>query len=106
MGIKTLDGSWKKVELNQLQLQFENSATDITCIFLEDSLDDIIKVIQDRQYTRYPICTDNKDNIIGFMHIKALYKQQIQGDKNIKDIIRKVKFVPKWILWEAGFICS
>ncbi|WP_333861461.1 hemolysin family protein [Clostridium sp.] len=71
--------------------------TDMTCIFSGDSIEDIIKVFMERQHTRYPVCTDNKDNVIGFIHIKDLYKQQIQGDKNIKDIIRKVKFIPKWM---------
>ena len=70
--------------------------TDMACIYLEDSFEDIIAFTLDQQHTRYPVCKDNKDNVIGFIHIKDLYKQKIQGDsKNIEDIIREIKFVPE-----------
>lgn len=70
--------------------------TDMACIYIEDSFEDIIASALDEQHTRYPICRDNKDNIIGFVHIKDLYKQKIQGNnQNIEDIIREIKFVPE-----------
>ena len=70
--------------------------TDMACIYLADSFEDIIAFTLDEQLTRYPVCRDNKDNVIGFIHIKDLYKQKIQGDStNIEDIIREIKFVPE-----------
>lgn len=70
--------------------------TDMACIFLEDSFDDIIKYAIEEQLTRYPVCRDSKDNIIGFVHIKELYKLKIEGiNENIESIIREIKFVPE-----------
>ena len=70
--------------------------TDMECIYIEDSFDDIIAFTLDEQLTRYPVCKDNKDNVIGFIHIKDLYKQKIQGtSQKIEDIIREIKFVPE-----------
>jgi CBS domain containing-hemolysin-like protein len=70
--------------------------TDITSIFIEDSFDDIISYTLEEQLTRYPVCEDNKDNVIGFIHIKDLYKQKIEGnDQSIKNIIREIKLVPE-----------
>ncbi len=70
--------------------------TDMACIFLEDSFDEIITFALDEQITRYPVCKNSKDNIIGFIHIKDLYKQKIEGNnQNIEDIIREIKFVPE-----------
>ena len=70
--------------------------TDMACIFIEDSFEDIIAFALDEQLTRYPVCRDNKDNVIGFIHIKDLYKQKIEGNnQNIEDIIREIKFVPE-----------
>ncbi|NRT76133.1 hemolysin family protein [Clostridium beijerinckii] len=70
--------------------------TDMACIFLEDSFDEIIEYALAEQLTRYPVCTDSKDNISGFIHIKDLYKLKIEGnDNNIKNIIREIKFVPE-----------
>ncbi len=70
--------------------------TDMDCIYVEDSFEEIIAFTIDQQHTRYPVCKDNKDNVIGFIHIKDLYKQKIQGNsQNIEDIIREIKFVPE-----------
>lgn len=70
--------------------------TDMACIFLEDSFDEIIAFALDEQITRYPVCKNSKDNVIGFIHIKDLYKQKIEGNnQNIEGIIRELKFVPE-----------
>lgn len=70
--------------------------TDMTCIFLEDSFDEIIKYALAEQLTRYPVCKDSKDNINGFIHIKDLYKLKIEGNnENIQSIVREIKFVPE-----------
>lgn len=73
--------------------------TDITNIFIEDAFDDIIDFTLKEQLTRYPVCKDNKDNVIGFIHIKDLYKQKIEGsNQEIKNIIREIKLVPESML--------
>lgn len=70
--------------------------TDMECIFLEDSFEEIISFALDEQLTRYPVCRDSKDNVVGFIHIKDLYKLKIEGkNQNIEDIIREIKFVPE-----------
>ena len=73
--------------------------TDIINIFIEDSFDDIISYTLNEQLTRYPVCKGNKDNVIGFIHIKDLYKQKIEGNgQDIKNIIREIKLVPESML--------
>lgn len=70
--------------------------TDMACIFLEDSFDEIIEYALAEQLTRYPVCKDSKDNISGFIHIKDLYRLKIDGNsENIEGIIREIKFVPE-----------
>lgn len=70
--------------------------TDMACIFIEDSFEEIIAFTLEEQLTRYPVCRDSKDNVIGFIHIKDLYKQKIEGNnQNIESIIREIKFVPE-----------
>ncbi|CEH34816.1 hemolysin family protein [Romboutsia lituseburensis] len=69
--------------------------TDITNIFIEDSFEDIISYTLNEHLTRYPVCRGNKDNVIGFIHIKDLYRQKIEGNnQDIKNIIREIKFIP------------
>ena len=70
--------------------------TDMACIFLEDSFEEIIEYALAEQLTRYPVCKSSKDNISGFIHIKDLYRLKIKGNvKSIEGIVREVKFVPE-----------
>ncbi|AQS06811.1 MULTISPECIES: hemolysin family protein [Clostridium] len=69
--------------------------TDMACIFIEDTFDEIINYALEEQLTRYPVCRDSKDNVIGFIHIKDLYKLKFEGSDNIEGIIREIKFVPE-----------
>lgn len=70
--------------------------TDMKCIFIEDSFEEIITYTLSEQLTRYPVCKESKDNVVGFVHIKDLYKQKIESNnQNIDDIIREIKFVPE-----------
>lgn len=69
--------------------------TDMACIFIEDSFEEIINFALEEQLTRYPVCRDSKDNVIGFIHIKDLYRLKFEGNENIEDIIRDIKFVPE-----------
>ncbi|AJH01030.1 hypothetical protein LF65_04493 [Clostridium beijerinckii] len=69
--------------------------TDMACIFIEDTFNEIINYALEEQLTRYPVCRDSKDNVIGFIHIKDLYKLKFEGNDNIEGIIREIKFVPE-----------
>lgn len=69
--------------------------TDMACIFIEDTFEEIIDFALDEELTRYPVCKESKDNIIGFVHIKDLYKHKIQGNNTIANIVREIKYVPE-----------
>ena len=43
--------------------------TDMACIFIEDTFDEIINYALEEQLTRYPVCRDSKDNVIGFIPV-------------------------------------
>ncbi len=72
--------------------------TDMICLNLEDSLDENIKIALDEQMTRYPVYIEDKDNIIGFLHIKDLIRPlyaKKDKDIDIKSLVRKVTVVPE-----------
>lgn len=70
--------------------------TEIVCVFKEESFDEIIKMALSERLTRFPVCLNNKDNIIGYVHVKDLYKMKIEGnDGNIDSIIREVITIPE-----------
>ena len=69
--------------------------TEMACISKNDDFNEIVKFMLEGKYTRYPVYTENKDNIIGFIHIRDICKQEILNqEKNLDEIIREIIFVP------------
>ncbi len=67
---------------------------DIVCIDLDDSLEENLKLVKQYNYTRYPVCRENKDRIVGFVHVKDLYT--LPADATIDDLeIRTILAVPE-----------
>ena len=70
--------------------------TDMICLYLEDSLEENIKTALDERLTRYPICEEDKDHIIGFLHIKDLLRVLNSGEKpDLRELARDVLLVPE-----------
>ena len=70
--------------------------TDMICLYLEDSWEDNIKTALEERMTRYPICDEDKDHIIGFLHIKDLLRSLNAGERpDLRSLARKVLLVPE-----------
>lgn len=70
--------------------------TEMICFYKDDSFDEIINIAMSEQLTRYPICGEDKDEILGYIHIKDLFKQKVdENEFNIDNIIRKNLSVPE-----------
>ncbi len=53
-----------------LQKEIMVPRTEIVGFYLEDSVEEHMKVIQNERYTRYPIFGEDKDDIIGMVNVK------------------------------------
>lgn len=72
--------------------------TDMVCIPVDMSLDELNALAAESQYTRYPIYDDDIDHIIGLVHVKDLYSLSIKDEVcPIKNILRDVLLVPETI---------
>lgn len=70
--------------------------TDMICMYVEDSFEDNIKIALSERMTRYPICAEDKDHIIGFLHIKDLLRALNAGKKpDLRSLARDVLVVPE-----------
>ncbi len=70
--------------------------TDMVCLYLEDDSDTHIKTILEEQMTRYPICREDKDHIIGFLHVKDLMRSlYTEKKRSLRKLSRKALFVPE-----------
>ncbi|WP_248927347.1 hemolysin family protein [Paenibacillus hamazuiensis] len=68
--------------------------TDMICLYANLSYEENKAIAISEMHTRYPVCDPDKDNIIGFVHIKDLLKTE-ESFENIKSIARPIMGVPE-----------
>lgn len=67
---------------------------DIIAIEENAAHSDVLKIIADHQYSRYPVYRDQLDDIIGTVHIKDILAQMGAGKKiKIADLVRDIPIV-------------
>ena len=69
---------------------------DMVCLFIQDTFEEILEVLKEYGHTRYLLCDDDKDNVLGLVHMRDIIRLQEQvGEKNITDIKRDILAVPE-----------
>ena len=71
--------------------------TQVVFLSTEKSLDQNLAIAQENQFTRYPLCEKDLDNILGMIHMKDVFKMKAQGGNGSRllTIKRDVLFVPE-----------
>lgn len=77
--------------------------TEINCLEINSSIDDLIKLVIETGHTRIPMYEESIDNIIGLIHSKDILKlfqnkiddpECIQPEIKLRDLIRSMPMVP------------
>ncbi len=68
---------------------------DMICLFVEDSYEENLKVIMDTSHTRYPLCEEDKDHVIGMVHLRDVMELEVarKDNKDIRSIMREILMV-------------
>ena len=73
--------------------------TDMICLYTDKSYEENLQTMLEEQMTRYPVCNEDKDHIIGFLHVKDLIGWRLEGNSqrtpNFAKLARKVFVVPE-----------
>lgn len=68
------------------------------------SVIELIQLALDAGFSRIPLYRDSIDNIIGFVHVKDLFRLHVRGEDDIPSIMREVLHVPETMpvleVWE------
>jgi CBS domain containing-hemolysin-like protein len=66
---------------------------------------EILNIALDAGHTRIPLYQETVDNVIGFVHVKDLFRLHVEGKDNLAEILREVPYVPESIpvvdVWET-----
>lgn len=82
---------------NQQVSDIMTHRTDVVGIDVESSFEDIMNLVDEERYTRYPVYEGSIDNVVGVIHLRDLLrfsKGSNEIDFNIKEIMWKPYFVP------------
>ena len=71
-------------------------ANDIVSVSAEATINDILSIFVQRQFTRLPVYQESPDNVIGMIHLKDVFALVSRGDKKmVKELLHPILFVPE-----------
>jgi CBS domain containing-hemolysin-like protein len=69
---------------------------DMICLFVDDPLEKNLKVVHDSGHTRYPLCEEDRDHILGMIHIRELMNFDTRDPHaDLRSIMREIDVVPE-----------
>ncbi len=107
--------SYKSGEINKNELAYVNNIfefderiakeimvprTEMVTISVDNTFDEIMAILEEENYTRYPLVNGDKDNVIGLINIREFLtatiqsREAIQLEDYMKPIIRVIETVP------------
>lgn len=69
--------------------------TDMDCLYAELSFAENMKLVYATKHTRYPVCVEDKDQLIGFVHITDLLTADPDEEQHIEKFLRPILNVPE-----------
>ncbi|GGG79819.1 hemolysin family protein [Paenibacillus radicis (ex Gao et al. 2016)] len=72
--------------------------TDMVCLFVEKSKEENIAIIRKEQYTRFPVASGSKDNIIGVINTKQFFMHDFDThNSTVRSLMQPMMSVPEVI---------
>lgn len=71
--------------------------TEAAILWKEDNLDKWKEIIDETNHTRYPVCGESIDDVIGVVNSRDFYRFLLSGETDVETILREVYFIPDTI---------
>ena len=69
---------------------------DVVGFDINDSMEQILQIINDTQFSRYPVYERTVDHVVGILYVKHLLKELVERqDVQLQDILLEPVFIPK-----------
>ncbi|MGI6611239.1 MAG: hemolysin family protein [Limnochordia bacterium] len=69
---------------------------DVRVLFTDQSLDEAIDIILREGYARYPLCRDERDHVIGVIHMRDMFAAHLaKQEKELEEIAREPLIIPE-----------
>lgn len=78
--------------------------TDVDLLWLDEPMDTWAATIHNTRHTRYPVCQDSPDNVIGILNAKDYFRLEDKSRENVMaSAVRPPYFVPETIKADVLF---
>ena len=78
--------------------------TEVSFLWLEDSIEDWENTIHETRYNLYPVCEDSADNIVGVLNAKDYFRLKDKSRENVmEEAVKPAYFVPETIKADVLF---
>jgi CBS domain containing-hemolysin-like protein len=69
---------------------------DLKVLHIDESIETMFLKIKNEQFTRFPICNDTKDEMLGMINTKDFFIKYIENNQfDINEILRPILFIPE-----------
>ena len=68
---------------------------DMVCIYTDDTLEEIPEIVRNCHHTRFPVCEEDKDHVLGVLHVRDLLKIDTEQEFDIRSLLYKTIMVPE-----------
>lgn len=70
---------------------------DMVCLFVEDSFEENMRLVDETGHTRYPLCLKDKDHVIGMIHLRDMMDLKFSDNPNrdLRAVMREILVVPE-----------
>lgn len=84
--------------------EFATHRTDISLLWLEESIEEWGKTIHDTRHSLYPICDETVDQVIGILNAKDYFRLEPKTKENIlENAVKPAYFVPETVCADVLF---
>ncbi len=69
--------------------------TDAVIVSADTSIEELLQLIIENGHSRFPVYSENIDNVIGILHVKDLLSSWKQEHLDLKSVLRTPYFIPE-----------
>ncbi len=84
--------------------EFATHRKDIDILWMEEEMEQWDEIIHETRHSRYPVCSETVDNIVGILNAKDYFRLKEKDRKNVMEhTVQKPFFVPEGIRADVLF---
>ena len=69
--------------------------TDMHCLYANLPLEENLQIIKETRHSRYPVALEDKDQVIGFVHITDVLLSEEEAPVDLRSVVRPILSVPE-----------